>query len=102
MLVHKPRRESAPLLLNSVTQPNKQMVEWLRRPGQEIGRAIRAGAIGLGTEQFLKERRVNLGAPVVMGADVVQIGAIRQRVLGNNVDVAAVELFVELGLAIFG
>src|SRR6266478_1802856 len=51
-------------------------------------------------ETLLEERRVNLRAAVVMGADVVQVSAVRQCVLGDNINVAAIEMLVLRRLAI--
>ena len=49
-------------------------------------------------EQAPKERRVNLQRAVVLRAQVVEIGSIGQRVLRDEITVAAVEVLILLGL----
>src|SRR5690606_15471893 len=55
-----------------------------------------AGFLLLGAEEIDEEEWILLGASVVVGADVIEVGAIGERVLGNQVDVAAVEVRVPL------
>ena len=42
-------------------------------------------------EQLLEKRRIFLGAPIIMRADVAEVSAVGQRVLRNQINVAAVE-----------
>ena len=50
--------------------------------------------------QFAEERRVLLVAAEVLRAQVIQVGAVRQRVLGDDINVAPVKFLVLLRLAI--
>src|SRR5205823_220021 len=50
-------------------------------------------------EKFLEERRINLRAAVVMRADVIEIRAVRQGVLRDDINIAAVKVLVLQRLA---
>ena len=82
---HEPGRISPPLLLDLFTPPREKPIQWSDQSR---------------VEELAEERRVNLGAAVVVRADEIQIRVIGQRVLCDDSNVAPVEFLVFLRLAI--
>ena len=75
----------------------KEPVQRRDRPGEQVRLVLLV--LERRAEQFLEERRINLRAAVVVGADVAQVGAVGQGVLGDDIDIAAVEVLVLRRLA---
>ena len=100
VIVGKPRGVGAPALFHPGAQRRKESVQRRHRPGQEVGLILLV--LERRAEQFTEEGWVNLRAAVVMRADVTQIGAVGQGVLGNDIDIAAVEFLVLQRLAVVG
>ena len=59
-------------------------------PGDQVG-ALVEFEFSWASHQFLEEGGILLRAPIVMGADVAQIGAVGQGVLSDEVNVPAIE-----------
>ena len=95
------RRGRAPLFFDPVPEADEDVVEGLHGPGEDIGGVVFA-ALFVGAEQLLEERRINLRAAIVLGPDVIEVSAVRQRVLSDNINVAAIELPVQRRQAIAG
>ena len=79
----------APLLLDVVAEREEEVIQGPRQPGEEVGLVAAFDLLGAARE-FREERRINLRAAIVVGADVVEVGAVGQRVLGDERHVAPV------------
>ena len=91
VLVMEQRRGRAPLFFDPVPEADEDVVEGLHGPGEDIGGVVFA-ALFVGAKQLLEERRINLRAAIVLGPDVIEVSAVRQGVLGDDINVPAIEL----------
>ena len=98
MILVEQGRGSSPRFLNFISQFEKQAVQRLHRPRNEIG-GIVFPAFLVGTQQLLEERRIDLCAPIILRPDVIEVSAVGQRVLGDNIHIPPIELLIELRLA---
>ena len=85
----------------ALLDPRAQVSKITIKGGDQPGEVIRGAPLefDFGPEQILepqkhplKKRRVNLRAAVVVRPDVFQIGLIGERILSNDINVAAVEI----------
>ena len=102
IFVREERTPDATIFLNGLTDAGEKPVKGRRGARHDISGPVLL-ALGGAAQDFLKERRVEasylLGAAMVVGADVIQIGAVGEGILGDDVHVSAVKFWVA-GLAI--
>src|SRR5438105_8694385 len=93
----EPGGRDAAAFFDLVAQIGKESIQRRRGPGKEIG----GGGVVVqdGAKKFAEKRLIFLGAAEVLGADVLQVGAVGQSVLGDDIDIAAIVMLIFLGLA---
>src|SRR5439155_11976739 len=99
MVGFEPGSEGAAALFDARAQSLKVVVERHDGASQQVGGIVLLALLAR-PEQLLEKRRVWLRAAIVLGADVIQVGAIGQRGLGDDIDVAAIKMLVLGRLAI--
>src|SRR5207244_8362465 len=95
----EPRGISAALLFDPRPKSLEQRVQRGQSAREHIRRIVLLTLL-LRSGQFLEEGRVDLLAAIVMSTDIIQISAISQSVLRDDIDVAAVEFLICLWLLI--